>query len=370
MLEIPFDNLSDAQRGRIRTHLRREIPVFNSKRCRVLHFYEEICDDKVRQLRVPRYFAREHLEVRVSPPIREPSKLTFACELEQSSTRPQKKAFELVLRQLDKIGGATLVMPPGTGKTNLGIAIALQCGKTIVLAHRDMLLSQWRQRILKFVQGETKVEGNETEQNEREHTTVLRRDVKIGLIQQDECEYEDCDFVLVSMKSLLARRYPPEALRARLLIVDEAHHAAAPSYFKALGMIDCAFTLALTATPARSDGLDKIMEWLLGPCAFRHELPPNAHVQVNFVQVNFALEIIARDRQGRLRLPDMITALTTDPTRNELLVSLMKVLRHKFPARKGLLLSARVDHVQLLYDKLNDKNSFDVITGKIHTSMS
>ena len=39
-------------------------------------------------------------------------------------------------------------------------------------------------------------------------------------------------------------------------IIDEVHHAHAPTYRRVLAQIDSHFTLGLTATPERTDGVD------------------------------------------------------------------------------------------------------------------
>src|SRR5207244_4381673 len=64
------------------------------------------------------------------------------------------------------------------------------------------------------------------------------------------------------------------------------------------------------------------------------------------------------------------SALTRDPVRNELLVSLIQRLYAKFPQRKGLLLTARVAHAKRLYALLNNPDMCAVITSKVHTDMS
>jgi superfamily II DNA or RNA helicase len=38
-------------------------------------------------------------------------------------------------------------------------------------------------------------------------------------------------------------------------IIDEVHHAQAPSYRRVMARLNATFTLGLTATPERSDGV-------------------------------------------------------------------------------------------------------------------
>ncbi|MCX6977919.1 MAG: DEAD/DEAH box helicase family protein, partial [Verrucomicrobia bacterium] len=39
-------------------------------------------------------------------------------------------------------------------------------------------------------------------------------------------------------------------------VIDEVHHAEAPSYRRVMARLDAGFTLGLTATPERTDGVD------------------------------------------------------------------------------------------------------------------
>lgn len=248
------------------------------------------------------------------------------------------------------------VAPPGTGKTNVAIAVALELGVTaIILTLTNTIGAQWAKRLKSFISG----------------------DPKVGLIQRDVCDYQGCDFVIISVKSLLRREYPPEALRCGLLIVDEAHHAAASGYFRAVGLIAHGYSLSLTATPRRCDGLGHIVEWLLGPRAFEFEAPKNAQVQVNLVTCAHppasVVALLAKHSSVRtlpkVLLIRMISLLTQDQHRNSILLNILRRMWQAFPQRKGLLLSARVAHLETLYANL-DPSMCAIITGEIHTEMT
>jgi superfamily II DNA or RNA helicase len=265
-----------------------------------------------------------------------------------------------------------LVMPPGTGKTNVGLAIAADVtgyvplqtlpsalsalvyqyvgrARVYIMAHTNFLLAQWHQRILDFVE---RVDG---------------QPVRIGWMQRERCEYEDCDFVLISMQSLLRHEdYPLAACTGRLLIVDEAHHAPAQGYFHALGRLHYDYSLALTATPTRVDGLGEVVQWLLGPCAFLHTMPKDSQVQVNMIAFNQGRQWVAQDKTGRLMLPRIVTNLCKDAARNACLLNIVRTMHRKFPQRKGLLLSHRIEHLRLLHAALGPELSA-IISGKINT---
>jgi hypothetical protein len=81
----------------------------------------------------------------------------------------------------------------------------------------------------------------------------LWADVDHGRIEGGRWQ-PDCHVVCASVQALANRLDEIAPDRFRYLIIDEAHHAAADSYRALLAHFKPAFTLGLTATPARPDG--------------------------------------------------------------------------------------------------------------------
>ncbi len=81
----------------------------------------------------------------------------------------------------------------------------------------------------------------------------------------------DADIVFASIASL-ARRPELVARPFDYLIVDEFHHAEAPSYRVLRQVRDRAFLLGITATPERQDGHD-VLEWCDWNVAYEVRLP-------------------------------------------------------------------------------------------------
>lgn len=304
---------------------------------------------------VPRFYAITHLGFRAicAGPVSEPKpELPFLCTLQQTPDRPQVAALNAVVHQLCEKGGALLICAPGSGKTNIAIATQAEmrkrklCNTCIVIHQTDSIGSQWHNRI-----------------------RAVMPEAKIGVIKQNVCEYEGCDFVVASVLSIAGHPYEAQALRCDLLIVDEAHHAASPTYRQVIGMIRHRFSLGLTATPNRADGLDKVVEWFLGPVAFWHQIPPNPSVQVNCIHYRRGGQI-SGEREKKRSSDTRLTLLTRDVRRNRLIIRLIRLLHRNHPERKGLLLSSRVKHVERLYDMLNDASISAVITGMVHTDLS
>lgn len=128
-----------------------------------------------------------------------------------------------------------LVMPTGTGKTQVFITVAERArgqGRTLILAHREELLDQARDRIATWTSLDVAIEKAEQ-----------RADGLFG---------QHADVVVASVQTMVRRlhRYPKDAFA--LVVVDEAHHAPADSYQAIVNHFD-ARLLGVTATPDRLD---------------------------------------------------------------------------------------------------------------------
>ena len=154
--------------------------------------------------------------------------------------RPRQKEFvERSLAALIKNGNALGVAPTGAGKTILfseiiGRYISINPAKALVLAHRDELTDQNQSKFIWV--------------NPTITTSVFDAKVKSWDAQ--------VTFAMVQTLSLPANLQTMPSVD--LLVIDEAHHAAAATYRtiinKALRSNPRCLVLGLTATPNRSDG--------------------------------------------------------------------------------------------------------------------
>jgi superfamily II DNA or RNA helicase len=127
-----------------------------------------------------------------------------------------------------------VVMPTGTGKTVLFAEIArLAKGPVLVLAHRQELVEQAREKIAAWCRDVVAVEMADRRDFTRPDGT--RPKVTVASIQ--------------TLRQRL-RAVPRDAFR--IVVVDEAHHATADSYRAVLAHFSC-HLLGVTATPDRAD---------------------------------------------------------------------------------------------------------------------
>lgn len=153
----------------------------------------------------------------------------------------QLEALEAVNREYkSKVRKQLIVLPTGTGKTIIFSAIAKDWNvRTLILAHRDELINQAVDKLKLFW-----------------------ADADVGVVKADRAEY-DHQVVVGSVQSCMHKKRLARLKEQnfQLLIVDEAHHAAANSYqkiIKKLGFLRNSgkqLLLGFTATPDRCDKL-------------------------------------------------------------------------------------------------------------------
>lgn len=227
--------------------------------------------------------------------------LEFSGVLKDSP--PQKDATSNVMEQMHGLGGAMLVLPCGFGKTVCSIWVMTQLKRrTLVLVHTGALADQWENRVSSFLPGAT-----------------------IGRIQQDVARVDGCDVVVGLIQSVSKRDYDRSLLASfGTVVIDEAHHIAAPYFSGALKKIPARYVLGLSATPDRKDGLGSILPWMLGPIAYRATREAeNVHVRlIDYVDPPNQIEL--RDRRGNPRYSEMLTALCMNPERNRRIVELVR----------------------------------------------
>ncbi|MEW1719806.1 DEAD/DEAH box helicase [Streptomyces sp. NPDC093109] len=139
------------------------------------------------------------------------------------------------------------------GKTRLAVVLPTGSGKTVVfshLAHR-MLGSLGGRRALVIAHREELIE--------QAASKLLAVDpmLRVGIVQAQRDDHQDADVIVASVQTLAVKRRREAIRDIGLIIVDECHHAAAPSYMEVLehfGAWRGVPTAGFTATMTRTDG--------------------------------------------------------------------------------------------------------------------
>ena len=162
--------------------------------------------------------------VAVAPPVDVPAPTAVQAEALAALAESRAEGF----------AGGLVVMATGLGKTWLAAfdATRPQFRRVLFVAHREEILLQTR-----------------------EVFRQIRPDASVGLVMGEHND-TGADVVLATVQSLARRLDPIPADRFDYVVVDEFHHAAAPTYRRVVDHLQPAFLLGLTATPDRADKAD------------------------------------------------------------------------------------------------------------------
>lgn len=156
------------------------------------------------------------------------------------SPPPEPHAIQVealdALRSTRRAGNAAglVVLATGLGKTWLAAFDSSEFQSVLFVAHREEIL---RQAMATFRR--------------------IRPEARFGFYNGDEKD-SDANVLFASIQTLgrVAHlgQFPPDAFD--YIVIDEFHHASAPTYRRLIDHFEPAFLLGLTATPDRTDGGD------------------------------------------------------------------------------------------------------------------
>lgn len=342
-------SFEDFKKCKLKQFLTSNIPLYsNPGKYRKIEFFRE----SEFGVYIPRNF-RFFFKVDVMNAQRTGVPLGDACKftgtLQSTSERPQVDAFEKTVDVLEKKKAATLILPCGTGKTVVALAVAARLKvRTCIICHKAFLLDQWSDRIKSFVHG-----------------------VKIGVLKQKTST--SGDFILASLQSLVSRDYGDVLKDVGLVIVDECHHVPSASFAVVLSRVNPMYTFGLTATPKRGDHQEKFIFHFLGDISFSMSSPSRQDVTVQMIRCATEHLPFITNRAGMPNYPTMITKITENLQRNNLILDRIEDLYSEQPNRKGLLLTDRVYHASELFERLRGRlgeDICDIYTGKIKSCSS
>ncbi|HHS93474.1 MAG TPA: DEAD/DEAH box helicase, partial [Campylobacterales bacterium] len=228
----------------------------------------------------------------------------------------QQKAFQKILKQ----SYALLIAPPGFGKTAVASAIiAKRSVNTLILVHKTTLLEQWIERLSDYFGMDSKAIGQLGKGKKRLTSTID----------------------IATLQSLKNR---PELIEEySQIIVDEVHHIPAVSFEIPLKRFRGKYIVGLSATPKRKDGMHPIMFMQCGEIVYEVKQQPKSVHTLQTVKTSF------ETFQDEFSL--ILNELVEDFDRNALIVQEIE----KVQGRNILVLSDRIEHLNILYHLLESK---------------
>ncbi|MFZ5775044.1 MAG: DEAD/DEAH box helicase [Thermodesulfobacteriota bacterium] len=253
----------------------------------------------------------------------------------QGELRPyQQKALDGMLRR----DFGVLEAGTGSGKTVIALAIiARRRQPTLVLVHTKELLHQWAERARAFL------------------------DVEPGLIGDGHFDIKPLTIAIVNSAR---RRLDDLPNHFGQIVVDECHRVPATLFTEVVTAFDCRYSLGLSATAFRRDGLTSLIHLYLGDPVHKvdknHLHESGAVLRPEFIQRATAFRYVYRGNYQAL-----MKALTGNQARNQLIV---QDILMESQAGNGIILvvSDRVKHCEELASLLAAGGGHaEVLTGQL-----
>ena len=252
----------------------------------------------------------------------------------------QVEIIDKTYKQLKEIGGGIITVSCGQGKTYMSINISTLINqKTLIIVHTSVLLDQWMDRIKYFIPN-----------------------AKIGIIQGKKFDIENKDYVIAMLQTIIRSKSEEDFKSFGLTIYDEAHHMAAPSFSKAFPIVSSKYNLGLSATPKRSDNLQNIFYWNIGPTSFESFTNDKFAIvkNINFTDDNYVEKY---NWMGSIDLHKLHLQIIDNDFRNEIIIKQLVNLSKK--GRQILVLSKLINHLRTLKTNFCKKKYYKNYPRKI-----
>lgn len=225
--------------------------------------------------------------------------------------------------------GGIIQLSVGMGKTLLAIYLAhLLKLKTLVIVNQEFLQNQWIERFKGFT------------------------DAKVGKIQGKVVDVVDKDVVIGMVQSISMKDYEDSVFKEfGLVIYDEVHHYGSKVFSRALMKTAAKYTIGLTATLERSDGMVKIINWFIGNTICKMSRDRNYRVLVKKINFRSSDKLFVEKKRwikGSIK-PDhkkMVENILANPFRNKLIINMINNLKSR--GRTIFIISEQIKHLEIL----------------------
>ncbi len=235
-------------------------------------------------------------------------------------------------------GGGCLDVDPGKGKTVMALKImSILKVKTIVVVHKTFLMNQWLERIQQFLP-----------------------EARVGRIQGQEVDVENKDIVIGMLQSLSMKEYDDNVFSEfGLSVFDECHHMSAEVFCRCMMKVTTKYTLGLSGTMTRKDGLTKVFIMFLGEVVHKEKSSTEANVVVKSIQYYVAddeFNQLETDYRGNPKFSTMITKLCNFEPRSEFILGVIENEMKLNNDQQIMVLAHNKSILSYLYDAIVDRD--------------
>ena len=228
------------------------------------------------------------------------------------------------------------------------VSLATGLGKTVVIATLPRLLSLRDEDVTLVIAHRDELIEQIVEKMRIEHPDAL-----IGVEKAERRASPECSIVVATVQTLAEKRLEEFVKRFHrriaLFVIDEAHHAAAPSYRAIVDAVlaqrPSAMVLGFTATPNRGDGvgLADVFEKIVYTMDARKAIDSGYLVPVKSYAVATATNLDDIAARGGDFVIGQLAAAVNVADRNRRIVAAYK---QNTPGLKALVFTASVEHAR------------------------
>ena len=239
-------------------------------------------------------------------------------------------------------GSALIELWTGAGKTVLALNILATINKkTIIFVHKTFLKNQWIERIQQFLPN-----------------------ARIGTIQGQVIDIENKDIVIAMIQSISMKSYPESMFESfGLSIYDECHHISSEVFSNCLKKCTTLYSLGLSATMERKDGLTKVFKMYLGNICNENMIKNNKNKDDVLVKAidykvidDDEFNEIEYDYRGNIKYSTMISKLSKYNYRNDFIINVIENELKINNKQQIILLAHNRNMLNYIYKSINEKN--------------
>jgi len=235
-------------------------------------------------------------------------------------------------------GGGCLDVDPGKGKTVMALKImSILKTRTLVVVHKTFLVNQWLERIRQFLP-----------------------DARVGRIQGREVDIENKDIVIGMLQSLSMKDYDDETFSDfGLTVFDECHHMSAEVFCRCMIKITTRYTLGLSGTMTRKDGLTKVFKMFLGEIIHKEKSEQRHNVIVKGIQYYIAdneFNEVETDYRGNPKFSTMITKLCNYGRRSDFILDVLRRELEQNESQQVMILAHNKSLLSYFHDAIQHRN--------------
>jgi superfamily II DNA or RNA helicase len=297
-----------------------------------------------KKIYIPRFYGMKIYgspeETRIPPGSAVADALVFSGEMREY----QNVIVEKYIQQVTKPenagmgGGGLLDVDPGKGKTVMALNIIARLRlKTLVIVHKSFLLNQWIERIQQFLPA-----------------------ARVGMIQGQILDIDDKDIVIGMLQSLSMKEYPKDLFDTfGLSVYDECHHMSAEVFCRCMMKVVTKYTLGLSGTMVRKDGLTKVFKYFLGEVVHKEKNDTTSHaVIVKGIQYKVddaEFNETEYDYRGNPKFSTMISKVCNYNRRSEFILDVLQNELATNPDQQVMILAHNRSLLEYFHDAIEHR---------------